>query len=461
MTEQIEDDAAPGAGRPSRWRCFSSAAQEQQLRHLTQSARLEEGSDPRGATLVAYAISACVLIFFAWAGAKKVIEVARAPGQIVPLGFEQVVQHLDGGIISQILAREGEVVEEGEVLAVLDGAGTREDLTRATERQWALEVRAERLRAFVEDRQPDFSRFAAVETSLIDRQRDIFEGTIEARDSQADVIRNQISLKRQDLAILRTRLSTNGEKLGALNELNQMYDSLNKLGHASDLKLIEVHQQELDLTGENDAIRQQMLRGAIAIEEFESRLGSLRAVQKDETYRELHDVEAELAQNRQTIEKLERQVERLQVRAPTRGVVSGLAINTVGGVVQPGQTLMSIVPLNAQLVADIRILPRDIGHVRVGQQVQVKISAFDYTRYGASAGRLETISPSTFRSDDGGRYYRGRVRFDTEQAGAEPSTMSVMAGMTVTADIVTGQRTILEYLLTPVRDALASSFSER
>jgi HlyD family secretion protein/adhesin transport system membrane fusion protein len=141
--------------------------------------------------------------------------------------------------------------------------------------------------------------------------------------------------------------------------------------------------------------------------------------------------------------------------------VKGLSVNTIGGVVQPGQALMEIVPLDKDLVVEVRIPPRYIGPMHVGQRVQLKVSSYDFSRYGSIGGTLDYISPTTFMGENGERFYRGRVRLDQNYVGHSPRQNIIMPGMTVMADIITGNKTILEYLLKPIHRALLSSFSER
>ncbi|MBU0859625.1 MAG: HlyD family efflux transporter periplasmic adaptor subunit, partial [Alphaproteobacteria bacterium] len=154
-------------------------------------------------------------------------------------------------------------------------------------------------------------------------------------------------------------------------------------------------------------------------------------------------------------------VQRLAVKAPVNGLVKGLSVNTIGGVVQPGQALMEIIPMDENLVVEVRIPPRYIGPLKVGQAVQVKVSSYDFSRYGSVTGTLDFISATTFIGENGERFYRGRVLLDKNFVGAPAQKNILMPGMTVMADIVTGNKTILEYLLKPVHRAMLSSFSER
>ena len=164
--------------------------------------------------------------------------------------------------------------------------------------------------------------------------------------------------------------------------------------------------------------------------------------------------------NIEIINKLEERTSRLNLRAPARGLVKGLSVNTIGAVIQPGQTLMEIVPLDKDLEVSVKISPQDIGHLEVGQPVQVKFSTFDFSRYGSVQGHLEQISATTFSGEQGERYYQGRVSLVQNYVGTNPDNQ-IMPGMTVMADVITGEKTILEYMLKPIHVSLKTAFTER
>jgi len=177
-------------------------------------------------------------------------------------------------------------------------------------------------------------------------------------------------------------------------------------------------------------------------------------------HEKLDQVIAQKSENIEVIKKLEEQVDRLQIRAPARGLVKGLTVNTVGAVIQPGEKMMEIVPLGKKLEVQVKISPKDIGHLKIGQPVQVKFSTFDFSRYGAVLGRLDQISATTFSGNDGERYYQGHVSLGKDHVGNDPGNI-IMPGMTVMADIITGDKTILQYLLKPIHRAMKTAFTER
>jgi len=371
------------------------------------------------------------------------------------------VQHLYGGIVEKIQTNEGELVERDQVLLTLDGSGVREDLDRAKRKQWSLSIHAERLRAFVQERDPDFSKLGNPDDPRIVEQMDAFKTMVSARAHQAQIIKDQLAQKEEDRRILRTELMTAERSLALGRELLRRRTVLLKDGNIDFVRYTETEQKVNELSGKVAVLKKKILQADVTEREFRNRLTSLGTVQRDEAYRELLATESELGQNREVIEKLQNRVERLIVRSPVRGIVKGLEVNTVGGVIQPGQDLAKILPLEKDLIVKVQIPPRHIGHVRVGQPVQLKISAYDFSRYGAAQGKLSFISATTFEDKGGNRYYLGEVELAQRHIGPGRDGNRIMPGMTAMAEIITGEKTILQYLLKPMQVSVSQAFSER
>lgn len=437
-----------------------SPKREKQTRYLSQAIQLEEAVNPHIIRATMTMISLAILIFLCWAGFTNINEIARTPGEIVPTGNQQTVQHLEGGIIKTIKVADGDVVKEGQLLIALDDASIKEDLERANSKQLSLEKQAERLRAFLEGREPDFSKFSGVTDEMITDQKLFFEGMRTARAKEEQIVRDQISQKTQSIQSLESDLETASKTLEIDENMYARRLKLNKKGYASHMQVLEDEQRVTAHKGEIKRLENQILVAKSEIEEFEGRLESLSAKHRDEINEKLDSVLTEFEQNVTLIKKLKERIGRLQINAPTHGLVQGLSINTIGAVIQPGQTIMEIVPLDKSLEVSIKISPKDIGHLKIGQMVQVKISTFDFSRYGSIQGQLEHISPTTFSGADGTRYYQGRVKLDHNHVGHNPDN-TIRPGMTVMADVITGKKTILQYMLKPIHVSLKTAFTER
>ena len=439
-----------------------SGKRERQTRYLSQAIQLEESVNPHIIKVTMAMISMAIVVFLVWAGFTNINEVARTSGEAVPMGYQQTVQHLEGGMVKNIAVREGEIVQEGQVLISLSDAGLVEDISRVRSKQLSLDMQAERLRAFVEDRQPDFRKFEAegATPKMINDQMAFFKDMSEARETEKQIIRDQIAQKKQAIGSLETDLSTVQQNLRIAQDVFWRRQQLNEKGYVSDIQVLEDRRSVNSARGEIKALQNEILVAKEEIKEFEGRLESLTATHRDDANQKLDHVLAERAQNNELIKKVENRIERLDIRAPTHGLVKGLAVNTVGAVVQPGQTIMEVVPLDKSLEVQVKISPQDIGHLKVGQPVQVKFSTYDFSRYGFVKGTLDQISATTFQGDKGERFYQGRILLDQNYVGNDPNNV-VMPGMTVMADVITGEKTILQYMLKPIHLSMKTAFTER
>lgn len=432
----------------------------EQLRYLPQSVKMEEAVNPHIMRLTTMLVSGAILFFILWASFAQVSEVTRAEGEVVPQGFVQVVQHLDGGLVREILTGEGDLVQEGQILVRIDDGGARQDLAEAEALQRSLEMQSQRLQAFVEGREPDFSAFAE-DVVAVEKQRRVFASMTEARKKELRVVKDQIAQKRDMLDTLTARQDTIQKNIKIAEELMAMNEDLKDKGSVSQKDYLEAKRQLNDLQGDLAEVLADIAGAQNALAEFGNRLSSLEAGNRDEAYTQLDAIEAELEQNHEVLAKLRSRVERLDIRAPVMGIVKGLSLNTIGGVVEPGRTLMEIVPVDKTLVVEARIRPSDIGHVKIGQDVRVKVKSFDFSRYGAVDGTLEFLTATTFLDDRNMPYYRGRISLSQSYVGNAVSRNIVLPGMTVEADIVTGKKTILAYLLKPIHLSLRTALSER
>lgn len=433
---------------------------EKQARYLSQAIQLEESVNPVIIRLTMVTISIAILVFLGWAGLTNINEVARTPGEIVPQGHSQVVQHLEGGIVNEIFVHEGQTVRKGDALIALQESGIENDLARARSKQVSLEMQEERLRAFVENRKPDFAKYEADYPDQVRDQIKFFDSMTKARTEEQKIIAEQITQKQRMIATLRSDLSATRSNYGIADDMYQRRKSLNSKGYASDMQLLETQQRVNSMRGEVAQLENRIAGAQAEIREFENRLLSLNAGQRDEANERLNSVIADAAQNAELIDKLQSRVKRLVINAPVNGLVKGLAVNTVGAVVKPGETLMEVVPMDEILVVQVKIPPQHIGHIKPGQEVQVKFSSFDFSRYGFVKGKLQRISATTFNGENGERYYQGEVVLEQNYVGHNPDNR-IVPGMTVMAEVVTGEKTILDYLLKPIHVAMKTSFTER
>jgi HlyD family secretion protein/adhesin transport system membrane fusion protein len=433
---------------------------ESQMRYLSQAVQLEEAVNPHIIRATMSIISLAILVFLIWAAFTSISEIARTSGEVVPQGYEQKVQHLEGGMVKNIHVQEGQIVRKGDLLITLEESGIIEDLERTRARNRSLEMQEEKLRAFIEEREPDFSNLTDTTEEMIKDQTAFFEGMRLARSKESSILQNQLGEKRQAINALHIQLRTAQQNYSILQEIYGKRLQLAEKGYVSKIQILDTKQQVNALTGEIQRIKNQLEVANTEITQFENRFISLGAKHRDEAYEKLSAIASEKEQNDEMMQKLEDRIKRLELRSPTEGVIKGLKLNTIGAVVQAGETLLEIVPLGDKLEVSVKIAPQDIGHIKLGQDVQVKVSSYDFSRYGFIKGKISQISASTFADENGGRYYQANINLDKNYVGDNPNNV-VLAGMTVMADVITGEKTILQYLLKPIHLSLQNAFSER
>lgn len=421
-------------------------------KHLTQSIALEESSLPNVLHMGIMLIGATLTLFLLWAALTLVEEVASAVGEVIPSGHVQTVQHLEGGIAKEILVRDGDLVEKDQPLLKLDDTSTGADVGQIRAREKALALQAERLRRFTGN--------SVQRGELTEEENAILQSMEEAREGQRRVLQEQLAQKENLLQGLIGARFTLEQNVALMEKENEIKQTVAKKGYGSRLTALTSERELNGMKGRLQEASSQVQQAQDAIREAQSRLTSLKADLKQESMKNLGLVEAELAQVRKNLEKLEGTAGRTIITSPVRGVVKGFTIHTIGAVVESGKVLLEIVPVDSKIIVEAMVLPNDIGHLRPGQRVKVRVSAYEFSRYGSVPGTLENISATTFQTQDRHAFYRVRVKLDQTYVGNDPSRNLILPGMTVQADIVTGERSVLQYLLKPMYVASETAFRE-
>ena len=436
------------------------STEDKQTRYLSQAIQLEEVINPNIIRSTMIIISAAIIAFVVWSGLTNINEVARTAGEVVPYGHQQIVQHLEGGIVEKIMVREGDIVDEGQTLIVLSDASLRKDLQHAQIQQRMLEMQAVRLRSFIEGEKPDLTSFKHVDPQLIQDQISLYQGMKTAREKEVEIIYTQLKDKEQSLESAKMDIDVAQKNLTIAKDVFDRRKKLHAKGYSSEMQLLEDEQRLVNLQGEYNRLKGLQKKAQNEINEYKERLASTVARHNEEAYQTLVNVEEQKSQNLELIHKLDERLARLDIKAPTSGLIKGLAVNTINAVIQPAQKITEIVPLDKELEVQVKIAPKDIGHLAIGQDVNVKFSSYDFSRYGYIKGELAQISATTFKAENGDRSYHGRITLDRNYVGQNPDN-TIVPGMTVMADVITGRKTILQYLLKPIHLSLQTAFTER
>jgi membrane fusion protein, adhesin transport system len=353
-----------------------------------------------------------------WASASHLEEITRGNGRIIPTSREQLVQSLEGGIVAEILVKEGQVVDKGQPLVRIDATKAQSAFAEGRTKALALKAAAARLRAEARGTALEFPAEVMRDAELLRNERSTFAAKKTALDESVATLRGSRDLLKKELSIT-----------------EPMVDK----GLVAEVEVLRLRRQvnELEL-------------------QSQERVNKYRA----DAAAELAKVESELGQTSDALTARADQVKRTVIGASVRGTVKNIKINTIGGVVQPGQDIMEIVPSEDKLLVEAKIRPHEVAFLRPGLPATVKISAYDYAIYGGLQGRIELISPDTLREErktEDDTYYRVLVRTDASTLSSGGKELPIMAGMTATVEIKTGEKTVLDYLLKPilkVREAL-------
>lgn len=379
------------------------------------STHLEPDTAIRAETHAVRLIAVACALFFIWAFVFPLTEVSSGSGTVVPSSREQVIQSLDGGILASLSVREGDVVEEGELLARLDPTRSASNVEEAEAKYYAAIATAARLRAEIAgDEAVTFPPELDGHDDLKTNETALF---VSRRDGMREALAgltNELALVRQELAITR---------------------GLQSSGASSRVELIGL---------EREAAKTEM------------DIASLKADRLVKAGEELQNANAEAEVQSSVVRGRSDQLQRLTFRAPMRGVVKDIAVTTIGGVVPPNGDLMTIVPIDDQLLIEAKIAPRDIAFIHPGQEALVKISAYDYSIFGGMKGEVTTISPNTVRDDVKPEivYYRVYIRTDSDHLTNKAGTVfPIVPGMIATVDIRTGEKTVWQYLIKPFNRA--------
>jgi|APTNR8051073442_1049403.scaffolds.fasta_scaffold14889_2 adhesin transport system membrane fusion protein len=412
--------------------------------------------------VVAWPVAAFISAALVWAAVATLEEVSVAVGEVVPQGKVKIVQHLEGGIVEEIFVSEGSRVRAGDPLARLNlaTAGVNRDELMARLDGERL-VRA-RLRAEAEDAPltlPDDA--AARHPDLASAERQAFDSRRQAIQSSRAVLEDQRRQRHLEVAELTAKKQAAVANLALARERLGMSTSLLSQGLTARMEHLELRAEVKSLEGEVDSLSQAVPRAEAAVAEAESRIAQDRDGFRRGVREQLGETEQAIARLNELLAAATDQNARADIRSPINGVVKRLRTNTIGGVVQPGEPIMEIVPDSDRLVVQARLHPVDRGYVHVGQPALVKISTYDFVRYGGLDGTVRYVAPDSTTDSRNAVYFEVIIETDRSYLGETEGSLPITPGMQATVDIKTGEKTVAAYLVRPVLKLRDEAFRER
>lgn len=427
---------------------------------ISEASRLGEIS--RASSFLLFVIAATFAGLVVWAGMSEVDTVAQAQGKVIPAARVQLMQSLEGGLIREIHVVQGQAVEAGTLLVSLSPTQAGGEFKTRRQQALALEARMARLFAEAEGREPRFSADIVKDSpEFVKVERASFEGRQAEQGMQAVMLEAQIEQRTKEVEESRIALATAERSLEGAREERGIMEKLVAQGLEPRIELVRLDRSISEAVGRADSARVAITRAQQAIIEARARADSSQKQFRTLAREELNRATNELRAIEQTMPALEDKVDRTVVKAPVRGIVNRVFVNTVGGVAKPGDPLVELVPADDPLVVEAMISPKDIGFVLVGQTARVKLTAYDYSLFGAMPGKVVQISPDAITNERGDSFFLVRVQTDRTMVENLDKKLPIMAGMQAQVDIITGSKTILAYLMKPVMAVRESAFKER
>lgn len=413
--------------------------------------------------ILLYTIAILLFIFLLWASFAKLEEVARGDGQVIPSSEVQVIQSLEGGIIEGFPVRVGERVEKGQVILRLRDVQAKSDLQATQQKYMGLMATVTRLEA--EAAGKDFIEFPAeVLTSVpesVQAEKDAFTANKKQQLDQVNVLEQQKSQRQQEVTELRRRISDISSVMQLAQEERNMVAPMVERGAANKMELLQLDRSIAQQRAELNGLRLALPRSEASVKEAEERINEVGSGFRAMARRELSEKTIELNTIRETLAGYRDRTERTEIRSPMTGIVQDIKISTVGGVAKAGEPIMEIVPLDDVLVVEGRIKPADIAFIHEGQKAVVRLSAYDFSVYGAMDGTVTGISADSFTNDKGESFYRVRVSTDASTISKAGLEYDIKPGMQATVDVITGEKTVMQYLLKPFVKASQTALRER
>lgn len=407
-------------------------------------------------------IAAFVFLFVVWASFSPVDELVHGAGQVVPSQETQIVQSLEGGVLAELPVREGDRVEKGQVLMRISDVNFASEKRGTQAQLWGLGAKKARLGAEANGTQPEFpDEVAEKAPDILANEQALYKSRQQELANAVSILDEKIAKAKAEIAETEADIARHRDSVALYNQELAITAEMVKQQAVPKLEEIRLRRELSNAQGQLKSNEEKLpgLRAQLASAEKER--GDQQDKFRSQALGELNDVETQLAQVRESLMSIGDRVYRAELRSPVDGIVNNIALKTIGGVVEPAQKLMEIVPVGDELKITARVLPNDIAFLKPGQDVRVVITAYDSSRYGSLKGKLVRIGANSVTDREGNAFFEIEVRTDRNYLGDESSRLPISPGMVADTAIIVGKRTIMEYLLKPVVRAKDRALTER
>ncbi|MDD9877897.1 MAG: HlyD family type I secretion periplasmic adaptor subunit [Magnetovibrio sp.] len=404
-----------------------------------------------------------VVAFAVWSSVSTLDIVSMATGEVIPSTQVKTVQHLEGGIIRKVLVREGEQIKRGQSLLTLEPTASQADVDELRVRLRSLSADLARLEALTKGlAAPIFPEKLVAGDPVLVRQS-ITRFDVRRRRHQGEVRRQEaaVAQRQQEIAEITTRISSSRQSLKLVNEQIKISEELMKDNLTNRFQHLDLLKESRRLSGGVATDQAALARARSALAEARAELENIRNAFDEDNQTALDEARLNYAELNQRVRKFEDSLKRTTVRSPVDGVVKTLHVFTVGGVVRPGDPIAEIVPAGDRLIVEAKLPTQDIGYVAAGQLAVVKLASADAMRFGGLNGTVINVSPDTLISPEGDPFYKVRIETEKGYFARGDIKYNLFPGMQVMASIHTGERTVLQYLIDPIRYSMGNAAQER
>lgn len=412
--------------------------------------------------ILLFVIVAVVIWLITWASFAEIDEITKGIGKVIPSKQIQVIQNLEGGIVSEILIQEGQLVEKGQVLVKIDDTKFSSSYEENKLRYLELHVKSIRLKAEASSKKLLIPKKLYVEMpKLMEEERTLYSINKNQLRRRLNILKEQVKQRQNELTEAKVKLKQLRKSYSLIAKEVDITKPLVKKGLVSQVEFLQLSRQANSMIGDLDAVRLSIPRIKSTIQEAKGKIEEAKLEFRFKAKEKLNEVEAEMSRIHESGDALEDQVKRTSVRSPVKGIVQQLLINTVNGVVQPGMDIVEIVPLDDKLLIEAKIKPSDVAYIYPGLEAMVKFTAYDFAIYGGLKGKVTLVSADTIVDEKGNSYYLVSIKTDVSYLEKYNKKHEILVGMVANVDIITGKKTVMDYLLKPILKAKQGALRER
>jgi len=436
---------------------------------------------PTGHRLIIWSLAAMMMCFFVWAYFAELDQVTTGMGKVIPSSQVQIIQSLDGGILQEIYVQEGVMVTKGQPIVRIDDTRFRSDFDQQQQEVFGLQTNIIRMRTeldsiIISDMSSDWREQVKItkqnllfsqtiideEPELVKRQQEEYSIRLDSLRNQLEILVRQIQQRQQEIEELASRVATLTTSYQLISRELELTRPLARKGIVPEVELLKLERTVNDIQGELQSVR--LLRPKVKASMDEAILKRREAVfvYSTDLRAQLNEMQTKLSRINQAQKGAFDKVSKAVITSPVIGTIKKIYFNTLGGVVQPGEEIMEIVPSEDKLLIETKIIPKDIAFLHPGLPAIVKVTAYDFTRYGGLKGTVEHISADTSQDEEGNSFYIIKVRTQESSLVKDDGTpMPIIPGMLTSVDVITGKKSILEYILNPILRAKDTALRER